>query len=342
MTIRATVLAGAVCVFLAVGAGGASAQVFEAVGSRALGMGGAFVAVATDSSATWWNPGAVADGPFMDMAVARTMAERVDRAPEGRERASWWAFATPVVGISYYRLRLTDMRPDDPTAEALAGRQEGTAGPLRTLSVSQLGATIVHTLLPGIHAGATVRYVRGTARETTIAADDSTGASDLLDRGESLEGGDAESRVGIDIGVLATAGPVRLGATVRNLRELEFGGGLGGGAWRQPRQFRLGAAFDIEKLGGIPLMLAGDADVRAYDTPSGPRQVVAVGVEQWLIGRRLGLRAGARANRVGIKGRAVTGGVSIALRKGSYLDGHYVRGGSPGERGWGAAARVSF
>ena len=339
MTIRATVWAGALCAFLAIGAGDASAQVFEAVGSRALGMGGAFVAVATDSSATWWNPGAVADGPFMDMAVARAMSERVDRAPGARERASWWAFATPVVGISYYRLRLTDIRADDPTVEASAGRQEGTAGlPIRTLSVSQLGATIVHTVLPGIHAGATIKYVRGTARGAAVAADDATGTSGLLDRGEALDGGDAESRVGLDIGVLATAGPVRLGATVRNLRESEFGGG----AWRLPRQIRVGAAFDVEKLGGIPLTLAGDADVQAYDTAAGPRQVVAVGVEQWLIGRRLGLRAGARANRVGIRGRAVTGGVSISLRKGSYLDGHVVRGGSPGERGWGAAARVSF
>ena len=34
----------------------ASAQFIEAVGVRALGMGGAFVAVANDSSATWWNP----------------------------------------------------------------------------------------------------------------------------------------------------------------------------------------------------------------------------------------------------------------------------------------------
>ena len=34
----------------------ASAQIVESVGHRALGMGGAFVAVADDSTATWWNP----------------------------------------------------------------------------------------------------------------------------------------------------------------------------------------------------------------------------------------------------------------------------------------------
>src|SRR5258705_3280193 len=46
-----------------------SAQIVESVGNRALGMGGAFVAVATDSSATWWNPAGLATGPFADVAV---------------------------------------------------------------------------------------------------------------------------------------------------------------------------------------------------------------------------------------------------------------------------------
>ena len=49
----------------------AAAQPFEVVGMRALGMGGAFVAVANDSSATWWNPAGLAAGPFVDVAVAR-------------------------------------------------------------------------------------------------------------------------------------------------------------------------------------------------------------------------------------------------------------------------------
>ena len=43
------------------------AQAIETVGERAMGMGGAFVAVADDSTATWWNPGALAAGPFVDV-----------------------------------------------------------------------------------------------------------------------------------------------------------------------------------------------------------------------------------------------------------------------------------
>src|SRR5688500_10380726 len=95
--------------------GTAAAQVFESVGSRALGMGGAFVAVASDGSATWWNPAALAEGPFVDLALARAVEERVTQAPV-RDRAWSFAVAAPMVGFSYYRLRLTDIRPLDPTA----------------------------------------------------------------------------------------------------------------------------------------------------------------------------------------------------------------------------------
>jgi hypothetical protein len=46
-----------------------TAQTIESVGERAQGMGGAFVAVADDGSATWWNPAALAAGPFVDVGL---------------------------------------------------------------------------------------------------------------------------------------------------------------------------------------------------------------------------------------------------------------------------------
>ena len=64
------------------------AQIVESVGSRALGMGGAFVAVASDSSATWWNPAGLAAGPFLDLAIGKA------------DDASWFALATPPFGLS--------------------------------------------------------------------------------------------------------------------------------------------------------------------------------------------------------------------------------------------------
>src|SRR5262245_15106390 len=42
------------------------AQIFESIGTRAQGMGGAFVAVADDATATWWNPAGLASGAYFN------------------------------------------------------------------------------------------------------------------------------------------------------------------------------------------------------------------------------------------------------------------------------------
>ena len=42
------------------------AQISESVGIRAQGMGGAFVAVADDATATWWNPAGLAGGAYFN------------------------------------------------------------------------------------------------------------------------------------------------------------------------------------------------------------------------------------------------------------------------------------
>lgn len=140
------------------------------------------------------------------------------------------------------------------------------------------------------------------------------------------------------MGVLAVAGPVRLGALLRNLREPAFGlGGL-----RLPRQLRLGAAYDAAAAGGPALVVSFDADVRAYAAPTGERRIVAAGVEQWLGGRQVGVRAGVRQNRVGDRERVFTAGASVRLGGSLYVDGYIVRGRETGERGWGLATRVSY
>jgi hypothetical protein len=161
---------------------------------------------------------------------------------------------------------------------------------------------------------------------------------DLLDRGEELDGGDADNRFDLDAGVMAEAGPVRLGASMRNIRQPQFGGE----AFQLPRQTRVGAAIDAEKAGGPPLVMALDADVRTYTTGTGDRRVIAAGAEGWLWARRIGVRGGARWNRVGAQERSATAGVSIAARSGLYVEGYVVRGGSAAERGWGLGTRVTF
>src|SRR2546426_10331151 len=140
----------------------AFAQVIETVGSRALGRGGALVAVAPDSSATGWNPAGLASGPYLDLALARGMTEQPTQLPARRETATWFALGTPAIGVSYYRFRLTDVRPH-PTAVDAGNRQDEVAGvPVRSLAAKQLGIKLVPTLVGGIYAGSTFKYFRGT------------------------------------------------------------------------------------------------------------------------------------------------------------------------------------
>ena len=316
----------------------AAAQSFEAVGPRALGMGGAFVAVADDSSATWWNPAGLATGPFLDLAIARVSGEADARLPA--VRTGLWSFsvATPPLGVSYYRLQITDIRANTPTEPADGGREDRAAGMgIRSLSVSQFGVTVLHTITTGVSAGATVKYLRGTSRVRAPEAVDSPfGLSDLLDQGDDLSGGAGRGTMDIDLGVLATIGAVRLGATARNLREPRFGDS------RLSRQVRVGVAFDGAAAGTMPLMASMDVDLRRYATATGDRRVIAIGGEHWMRPGRVALRGGARFNTVGEQDRTVSAGASVAARAGLFVEGFAAVGSETSERGWGVAARVSF
>ena len=327
-----------VFVFLLAGAASVcSAQIVESVGNRALGMGGAFVAVASDSSATWWNPAGLATGPFSDVSTARGVVDLKENVPARRDRVSFFAASAPMVGFSYYRLRITDIQRSGAKGQPVVDREDTRAGvSVRSFSVSELGLTLVQSMLPGVHAGATLKYVRGTLRGDT--GDAARPPSDLLDSGEELGGGAAENRFDLDAGVIGVAGPVRVGAVMRNIRALKFGDG----GFTLPRQMRVGAAVDIEKAGGPPLTLAVDADARTYATASGDRRVIAAGVEQWLGMRRVGVRGGGRFNMVGAKERVATAGASILVRTGFYVEGQVAHGGADAERGWGVGARVTF
>jgi hypothetical protein len=191
-----------------------------------------------------------------------------------------------------------------------------------------------------------LKYARGTVRAGADRAARPIG--DLLDSGEDLEGGDAESRFDLDAGLIGAFGPVRLGAVMRNIREPKFGDGSAsatasaGQGFVLPRQTRVGAAIDAERAGGPPFIASIDADVKTYATATGDRRVVAIGAEQWLWRKRIGVRGGARFNRVGAQERAGTAGVSIGVRNGFYVEGQAVRGGSDAERGWGISTRVTF
>ena len=85
----------------------ARAQMYETVGIRAQGLGGAFVAVADDATATWWNPAGLATGPFFDALIEYG---RIRSSPQTSVRSV--ATALPSLGMSYYRLPI-DLTGDE-------------------------------------------------------------------------------------------------------------------------------------------------------------------------------------------------------------------------------------
>src|SRR3712207_3061639 len=81
----------------------AAAQTFDGPGTRAQGMA-AFVAVADDASAVYWNPGGLASGAYFSLVLDRTDAETGAAGDRAGSRSSWLlALSAPAVGLSYYR-----------------------------------------------------------------------------------------------------------------------------------------------------------------------------------------------------------------------------------------------
>ena len=151
----------------------AIAQTFESVGTRAAGMGGAFVAVADDASAVYWNPGGLALGNMFTLVVDNgvTSAHGKNLEPGSRDGSGFLlALGMPAMGLSYYRLEVNSVKPSSlPTAEPLDGRQSPVRqAQLASLTTQNLGATLVQSLAPGIAVGTTLRFVHGLAAAAVV------------------------------------------------------------------------------------------------------------------------------------------------------------------------------
>ena len=84
-----------------------AAQTAEVVGTRALGMGGAFVAVADDPSAVYWNPAGLPRMGIINLGIDWQSFETGGDAADGS--SALVAMTTPPLGVSYLRLRQTNL-----------------------------------------------------------------------------------------------------------------------------------------------------------------------------------------------------------------------------------------
>jgi hypothetical protein len=309
---------------LALAAHQVGSQTLETVGTRASGMAGAFVAVSSDSSAVWWNPGALPAGPFVDASFGRTAIREGDSLPGLASRASALALVLPVAGVHVARYDLSS-----------AVSEGGVATVLSRVAVTQTGFTLAQTLVSGVHVGGTVKYLRGvgvTGRRI-IAEDQAIEAS------RTLEGGGGEGRWDVDLGLLAVYRAWRVGLLARHLAAPSFGSGTS--VLGMDRHARVGMAFDAAAIDGPPLVIAADIDLTEGEGPD-PRRDVALGLERWVHGGRLGVRTGVRASTTGPARPAAAVGASVLVKSSLFLEFSGTASRDSRARGWGATVRLSF
>lgn len=291
-------LAGVVCVSLFC-VPGASAQTTDVIGVRAQGMAGAFTAVADDSTATWWNPAGLAGGGFATGTIEYGRPERdIDQSVSGVTAAY------PALGVTYYRLPISQIRVKPSTAEEPADRED-----LDDLRL--FGATVAQSIGQHFVVGTTVKVLHAT---------DTTGD--------------------LDVGGMATFGPVRIGATFRNLVEPSFE--TGPLQVTLERHARAGVALTSGRRGVVgSATVSFDADLMTVHGAVRNERFIAVGGEAWAPHNAIGIRGGFRKNTVGTEETMLSGGVSVAVKSNTFVD-FYATTGDLVRHGWGLALRVTF
>jgi hypothetical protein len=205
-----------------------------------------------------------------------------------------------------------------------------------SLALQQFGATVGQSLGNHLVLGSTLKLVRvGSASEADVAS------AATLDRASALATG-TETHVDLDLGAMVKFGVLSLGAAVKNVRQPSFGSGEDRIQMR--RQGRVGiAAMSKKQRGAISTVsVAFDADVTRTAMATGDVRHIAAGAEGWLFSGSLGLRGGVSANTIGAARPAAGAGLSLALRKGTYVDGQATVGSDQSRSGWGVALRVTF
>jgi hypothetical protein len=316
----------------------ASAQIYEVIGTRAQGMGGAFVAVADDATATWWNPAGLILSYFSIVFEHSEIEEPDGGPPEGpkwRAKTGGFAVGFPALGVSYYRLRVSQIAPAVPTATTTPDRQDlGVAGPrLFTRVTNQFGATVGQSLGNHLVVASTFKLVRAGEAEPV---------GDSLDAAEDVDV-PLDSSADLDVGVLVLVGSARIGASVKHLWEPTVGEVDGAPGFVLARQARVGAAWFHGQAGApLHLTVAGDADVTRTPTIFGDARHVAAGTEVAIPQARLTVRGGLSWNTVGDLSRSASTGVSIGLMRGFYFDAARTFGTDRSRKGWAVGFRLTL
>jgi hypothetical protein len=285
----------------------AAAQLYESVGIRAQGMGGAFVAVADDAEgSTWWNPAGLAIGPFFSGVVEHGTGQGAST-----EGTLGLAFAVPSLGLSYYRLQIGRPPSPAPTGFTVADRQEQSVVSVRLPSffLDEVGVTVGQSLGQHLVLASTLKLVRAD-----------------------------QTKVDLDVGAMVKVGSVRFGVSAKNLDNPALTAGGDPVDW--DRQVRVGAAYAPRPGRSVSVIADIDADLTTTQTEAGAERHIAGGAE--LRKGRIGVRGGLSGNTVGGLRQSFSAGASLGLASKAFLDGQLTRGDDDAKRGWGVALRVTF
>lgn len=302
-------------------------------------MGGAFVGVADDASAVYWNPAGLATGAIVSFLVAfgeESSAPDDIRAPAAeRQTGRMVALSLPPVGLAYYRIAAYGVGAPTPEVTGPQSREEVRRS-VQALTTSTIGVSLLQSLTDYIVVAATPKVVWGSA---------AAGFSSALRPGDALDAAADLDRRGdtafdVDAAVMLAIQHLRVGVVGRNLTTPSFAF-EDGDEIELSREARAGIAWGSGWPGNSRLSVSFDGDLTSRVTPLGDRRDVAAGIETWWRNRTLAFRAGARRSTIGDARSVATGGVSYAVRPSVFVEGH-VAAGERSERGWSLGVRAGF
>ena len=314
----------------------------QSTGTRAAGMGEAFVAVADDATSIYWNPAGMATGAYLsfvlDYGQNRAEPPGTDGAPGASEgSAHFIGFTLPPFGLGYYRRSMaatTQLTPEGMTGPS---REDGRQS-VQALTTSNIGVSLAQSINEYIVVAGTVKFVNG---EVTSGISTASDPFDALDEREAFADR-STTRVDVDAGAMVAVEQWRLGVVARNLTTPEFDRpDPDGGSVELEREVRVGAAWGSGWPGISRLVVSTDVDLTRQASMTGKRRDVAAGVETWWLGQRLGVRGGLRGSTSGEARPVLAGGVSAAIKSGVFVEAHLAHG-DQDERSWSVGARLTF
>jgi hypothetical protein len=315
--------------------GTAAAQTFETLGTRAGGMGGAFVAVADDATAVYWNPAGLAlSGSLFSLVIetGQDKAEPDDLVAAGRRSASMVALTTPPLGLAYYRLSFTKIAP----LSAVLTASAVPAVNVERLITHHAGVTVVQQLTTSIAIAVTGKMVHGNAVSAVVL---NGNRDDLFDSADDLPD-KGTTKFDADIGVMARLRAWRAGLTVRNITEPEFTT-AGADPLELKRQTRAGVAF----LGVAGLIASADVDIERQQGSLGEERNFAGGGEARIMPRlfvRSGIHFNTLSDQPGGRAFVYSLGAGVIAYRALTVDARVTLGSNTGDRGWSVAGRLAY